>query len=108
MKILIQIILWLMVVALVGISIVSSLDANVLVGVDEILETSWGLATLMDLYFGFILMSFIAFYSESHKGLKIFWPVLIMSLGNFGSAIFLLRVLLKAPIDKALKLGVAQ
>lgn len=83
--------------SLVWLSITSSLVANVMVGFDEVLATSWGVATIVDLYIGFFIMVVIAFISEPNKVMKFIWIPLIFCLGNFSVLIFLIRILVISP-----------
>jgi hypothetical protein len=81
------------VVSLVWLSVESSLRENVMVGFDQIFATSWGVATIVDLYAGLFMMALIAVFTENNKWMKILWLPLILCLGSFASLIFMIRVL---------------
>jgi hypothetical protein len=89
-----------MAISLIWISVMSSLEQNVMIGFDEIFATSWGIATIMDLYIGLILLTFIAVISEPNKMLKFIWVPIILFLGNFGALVFIIRILYVAPAAK--------
>jgi hypothetical protein len=81
------------VVSLVWLSVESSMRENVMVGFDQIFATSWGVATIVDLYAGLFMMALIAVFTEKNKWMKILWVPLILCLGSFASLIFMIRVL---------------
>ena len=96
------------VVSLVWISVESSMRENVMVGFDAIFATSWGVATIIDLYAGLILLAIIAFITEPNKWMKVLWVPLILCLGNFSALVFMIRFLWSAPANKwtqAFRLG---
>lgn len=106
MKNLLLVILGAMAASLVWVCFTSSAVANVMVGFEQILVTSWGVATVMDLYFGFFMIALIATITEENKLMKFLWFPLTFFLGNFAAAIFLFRVLMKhSSWTEALTLG---
>ncbi|MDC3250063.1 hypothetical protein OAU52_00380 [bacterium] len=88
------------VVSLVWLSVVSSMRENVMVGFDQVFATSWGVATIVDLYAGLFVMAMIAVITEKKKWMKLIWIPIILFLGNFGSLIFMIRILVGLPANK--------
>jgi hypothetical protein len=65
----------------------------------EILQNPWGIVSLVDLYVGFVLFSLWIVFRETHVWQAIIWVVLMMVLGFFTGAIYLLYVLLTSESD---------
>jgi hypothetical protein len=96
MRFIFQVFLVLSILALLGLGILSSFRESVTVGYQQIWNTSWGEAAVIDLFIGFTMLATIATVTETNKLMKWLWFPLTFFLGNFAIAIFLLRHLGKA------------
>ncbi len=72
---------------------------NVFAGGKKIVSEPWGVATLADTYFAFITFYVWVFYKEVKPISKIIWLVLILTLGNFAMATYVLWQLYKLPTE---------
>ncbi|MBU3759185.1 MAG: DUF1475 domain-containing protein [Candidatus Omnitrophica bacterium] len=72
------------------ITVTASLDRNVLSAAADLGKDPWFLATLFDAYFAFLTFYLWVFYKESRLAVRILWFVLIMVLGNFAIASYML------------------
>lgn len=95
-------------IALLGLSVVSSMRESVSVGYEQLWNTSWGEAAVIDLLIGFTMLASIATVTETNKVMKWLWFPLTFFLGNFAIAIFLLRHLWGSKGLSALKLSSPQ
>jgi hypothetical protein len=62
----------------------------------------WFIATLMDAYFGFLVVYLWVFYREQSGIARVAWFVLLMLLGNIAIAVYCLRLLFTAPPNVSL------
>lgn len=51
----------------------------------------WGIVSLVDIYLGLIIFSSWVFCREENKSMASFWVLLILSLGNAISCIYILK-----------------
>ena len=59
----------------------------------QLLAMPWGQVSMVDLYVGFIIFSMWIVYREEKLLNKIVWVVLMMTLGNWTSALYVLLAL---------------
>jgi hypothetical protein len=85
----------LVLIALLGATIYASLEKNVLRAYVDLSSDRWGLATLFDAYFAFILFFFWVAYKESTWAQRGLWFILLMLLGNFAISAYALWQLSK-------------
>lgn len=71
----------------------ASLDRGVFTAAGELIGDPWFLATLFDAYFGFLTFYVWVFYKEATLPARLLWFVLIMALGNFAMAFYVMREL---------------
>ena len=78
MKILFSLIL----IAMFSVTTWASLEKNVWIGFEQLFSERWGIATLFDTYFSFILL--YLWIASREKGLldRAIWLVLVLSLGT--------------------------
>ena len=50
----------------------------------------WAVATLWDVYFGFLTFYLWVIYKERESGARILWFLLIMGLGNIATSLYIL------------------
>ena len=55
-----------------------------------IVADPWGLVTLLDLYFGFILFGLVIWFAEGKRPFALLWIVPIFFLGNIIPALWLI------------------
>lgn len=67
----------------------------------ELMNNPWGIVSLVDLYVGFILFSFWIVHREKSLAKKILWVVLMMVLGFFTGALYVLIALYQSNDDWA-------
>ena len=66
---------------------------------NAILNNPWGIVSLVDLYVGFIIFSMWIFFREKNILISIVWIVLMMILGFFTGALYVLIVLVTSKGD---------
>lgn len=66
---------------------------------DQLLAMPWGVVSLVDLYVGFTLFSGWIVYREKSWLARIVWVVLMMTLGNWTAALYVLIALQKSGGD---------
>jgi len=59
----------------------------------------WGIVSLVDLYVGFIIFSMWIVYREKSPVAAVVWVVLMMILGNWTAALYVLLALVKSQGD---------
>lgn len=79
--------------AMTWVTVRASLHENVLVAAGPLLNNPWGLATLFDAYLGFLTFYVWLAYKEQRWSRRLLWLVLILLLGNFAMAFYVLREL---------------
>lgn len=62
----------------------------------ELFANPWGIVSLVDLYVGFSLFAIWMYVKESNKWMAVVWIVLLMVLGFFTGALYLLIKSLQA------------
>jgi len=70
-----------------------------------LLSNPWGIMSMIDLYVGFVLFSMWIVYREQHPLMTLVWIILMMVLGFFTGALYLLIALYKSENHKELLLG---
>jgi hypothetical protein len=60
----------------------------------------WAVATLWDVYFGFLTFYLWVIYKERKIGARILWFLLIMGLGNIATSLYILIQLLRLRRDE--------
>ena len=76
--------------AMVAITTWASLDANILVGFQRLLADRWGVATLLDAYFGFLWFWLWIAYKEASLWRSLLWLLLLFALGNLAMAAYVM------------------
>lgn len=69
----------------------ASLHQSILEAAGPLVRNPWGLATLFDAYFGFLTFYLWLAYKESRWWPRFYWLALILLLGNFAMAGYVLR-----------------
>lgn len=64
-----------------------------------LLNNPWGIVSMVDLYVGFILFSMWMYFREAKPVVAVIWIVLIMVLGFFVGALYVLIALMNANDD---------
>lgn len=67
-----------------------------------IIRNPWVVATLFDAYFAFITVYVWIAWKEQSLGARILWFIVVILLGNLGTAAYLLRELFRIPADGSL------
>lgn len=75
----------------------ASLDRSVVDASVDLIRDPWFVATLFDAYFGFLTFFVWVAYKERTAGARALWFVLLMLLGNFAMAAYVLRELKRLP-----------
>ena len=60
----------------------------------------WAVATLWDVYFGFLTFYLWVVYKEQKTGARILWFLLIMGLGNIATSLYVLIQLMRLRQDE--------
>ena len=68
----------------------ASLDRSILALGSQLTSDPWFQTTLVDTYFGLITFYFWVAYKEARVRNKVLWFVLIMTLGNIATSIYML------------------
>lgn len=65
----------------------------------ELLANPWGIVSIVDLYVGFALFSIWIAYRETNIALTVIWIILMMVLGFFTGAVYVLIALYSSKGD---------
>jgi uncharacterized membrane protein YczE len=98
-KRLLQIFFVLVLGAMTWVTVRASLHENVITAAGPLLQNPWGLATLFDAYFGFLTFYLWLAYKEQRWWPRLYWLALVLALGNFAMAFYVLRELARLPSD---------
>jgi hypothetical protein len=71
------------------------MERSIYVAGNELWQDLWFRATLFDVGSGLIIFYMWVFYKETSWSSRIIWFILIMTLGNPATAVYLLKQLLK-------------
>jgi hypothetical protein len=91
-------IFFLILVAMLSITITASIDQNLFEAVGNIWPNWWFKATLADAYFGFLTFFVWVAYKELRLWRKLVWFALIMLLGNLAISAYMLFELHKLQV----------
>lgn len=83
----------LILVTMTWVTVRASLHESVWVAAGPLVRNPWGLATLFDAYFAFLTFYVWLAYKEKRWWPRLYWLALILTLGNFAMAAYLLREL---------------
>lgn len=83
--------------AMLWVTVVASLDRNVLTAGAEIWADPWGKATLFDAYFAFLTVYLFIAWRERSNVARGLWLIAILLLGNFAISAYFLAALLRLP-----------
>jgi hypothetical protein len=83
-------------------TLLASLDRDVLTAAVELAADPWGLATLADAYFAFVAVWLWIAWRERRAGRCAGWLAAILLLGNFAIAVYFLLALARARRDDPL------
>jgi membrane-associated phospholipid phosphatase len=86
----------LVLVAMIGVTTWASMDRSVF-DAGNLLDDPWGVATLLDAYFGFLTFYVWLFYKEPRWAARLVWLALILGLGNIAMAVYALIQLFRLP-----------
>jgi len=81
----------------------ASLDRNIVLAVQELWPDPWVKATLLDAYLAFIVFYAWVAYREKSWISKILWLLLILGLGNFAIATYILIQVLRLPKNSSFR-----
>lgn len=77
----------------------ASYHESVFAGGSKLFDQPWGIATLVDTYFGFFMFYLWVLYKERTALAKGIWLILIVGLGNIAMAVYLLIQIKKRRSD---------
>lgn len=88
-------VLWfvLVLLAMLGVTVWASLHENVVAAFVRLAKDPWGLATLLDAYFAFLVVWFWVAWRECCALSAVIWLAAILLLGNFAIAAYVLLAL---------------
>ena len=86
-------------VAILAVTIRTSLIEPVWTAVPRMLEDPWTVATFYDTYFAFFTIWLWIAYKEKSAAKRVLWLILIFALGNIASAFYILLSLHRLPKD---------
>ena len=91
--------IWLLITigSLFTVTTIASLEKNVIIGFSEVGSETWGLATLMDAYFAFVLVGLWIWWREPGWIRGLLWMLGIFMLGNFTMAGYILIQMYRTP-----------
>ncbi len=87
---------WLAFLAMTGVLIYGFTVGDLGAEGGQITALPWGIVSLVDLYAGFGLFSIWIVYRERHPALAIVWVILMMVLGFWAGALYMLLALYRA------------
>lgn len=85
----------LVLLAMLAVTIAASLHQGLFEAAAELWPDPWFRATLADAYFGFLTVYCWIAYKERTLGRQALWLILVMTLGNFAIATYMLIQLFK-------------
>ena len=88
--------------AMTWVTVRASLHENVVSATGPLLANPWGVATLFDAYLGFLTFYLWLLYKEQRWWPRLYWLLLILALGNFAMAFYMLRELARLPAHEPL------
>lgn len=88
-----KVIAWLGVLAMTAALLNGFINGNFAQDGAELLANPWGLVSFVDLYVGFALFSVWIAFRETRIGLAVIWILLMMVLGFFTGAVYMLIAL---------------
>ena len=80
-------------IAMVSVSVWASLETNVIQGFQYLFESRWGIATLFDTYFSFLMIYFWMAYKDPRWLSRVIWLLLVLSLGTIAISVYVLNEL---------------
>ena len=92
-KRILQVFFALVLATMTWVTVRASLHENVLSATGPLLANPWGLATLFDAYFAFLTFYLWLVYKEQRWWPRLYWLLLLLTLGNFAMAFYMLREL---------------
>ncbi len=63
---------------------------------EQLMAMPWGIITIIDVYVGILFFSAWVWYREQYAWISMIWIVSFICLGNFATAIYLLKAVLEA------------
>lgn len=86
---------------MLAVTVAASLERDVVTAGAALWADGWFRATLADAYFAFLTFYVWVAYKERRAAPRLLWLVLILLLGNFAMAAYMLRALARIPPDLA-------
>ena len=77
---------------LFSVTLIASIEKSFFTGFEYLLAEWWGIATLVDLYAGFLLAGCWIFWIEEKKAFAAIWVLTLMVFGNFVVMVYLARL----------------
>jgi len=99
MRLLLTLIFSMILTGMLCVTVVASIERNVLVAGSELMPDAWFRATLADAYFGFITFFIWVAYRETSWTARVLWLFAVLLLGNIAMAIYVLLQLRRANPD---------
>lgn len=90
-------------VAMIATTTWATMQSGVFTGGSAVLQSRWGIATLLDAYCGFLTFFVWVAWRERSAGARILWFVLIMTLGNIAMASYMLIQLFRLPEGSSMR-----
>ncbi len=75
-------------IAMIYVSVVTSLESNLFEVFDELVQIPWMRATLYDFYFNIIIISAWVMYKEKNSAIGALWVVSFVLLGSISTAFY--------------------
>ena len=88
-------------IVMIYVSIIASLDKDVIQAIKDLWPDLWVRATLCDTYFAFLTIFIWVAYKERGFFSKVLWFLLIMILGNIAIASYMLIQLFRLKPDES-------
>ena len=99
MRLLLTLIFSMILTGMLWVTVVASIERNVLEAGSELMTDAWFRATLADAYFGFITFFTWVAYRETSWTARVLWLIAMLLLGNMAMAIYVLLQLRRANPD---------
>ena len=100
MKLVLKVLFAAIFVAMIYITVRTSLEMSILDAFDTFGDNPWAVATLYDAYCGFITFYVWVAYRETAWTARVLWFVLIMGLGNIATSAYVLLALFRLGEDE--------
>ncbi len=90
-------------VAMIGLTIVTSMRSDLFAAWPRLSSEPWMVATLIDFYLNILLFSLWVFYKERKRLTALFWVISFVALGSISTAFYIFIQIAKLRSDEPIQ-----